>query len=885
MRLPIFIFFTLSTVMLAAGPSRSLTLGTGLQAALPTATFTEDATLTEGGYATLRGKAGNPAIALDDLPEESLTFAAVIRVQAARSSGARAVAEFEGVLGDRALFRIVNGRLEIGIKVKESWQRLASPTKLPVNRWVLVAGMLDGGKLYCVVDGFVDRVAPLTNQPRGPFTQVRLGESGSDQAFVGDLRRVEIIPGRADLDGLARKLGVPPPAETLPVKTVSASVPKFPPDKALRVSGETIHPIVDSGGANVTMVPWSGPRGKELISTGAYALHAPRAALLRPVGTDPLFAQRALSYPLYDTGHTLPFKGLRLDAVVRPDGRFDLIAHGGNTLFGDGYLTYYRNTGEVGAPKFAHATRKGVAGKSLLTALADSVHSLAVSDLSGDQVPDLILVTREPLAAYFPDNVTFWRDTKHPNAGRGRGYDVAGNWLGKRLRARVYWAEGYWTPEQELEFKAVKPVLMGDDDFQAQWQTCGFNVHAFALPLQGRPHLLLAADVDQVIALPTRFEGGEIRCEPGRPLLEGGASVVATYFNSTFSTADLDDDGVPEIIMSGNTGRPTVLKGDAPGNFREVGTLNRRGGYIEMDTLAVPVRLDWDRDGRSDIIAGDASGWLWFWPGTADPAVYGVPALFTREGKPVRHVAGPNGSIQGPSESGWGYLNPTAGDWSGRGELSIITNDIKGELMLYSPTAPGSLALEAPRRFRWQGKDLLTAWRARPAIVPAVFSANKLPRLLFMDWEGDLALGTPTAAGGTEFAHIAKLAGPDGKLLKLGTPWGGQWGRAKFAITDWDGDGRWDVLFGTMRSVHASFLSGDNIPAAATPFLLRNLGTNEAPVFAQPVSIRKADGGLIDAGHHICAVWPTDLDGDGREDLIYGSEDGKVYYFFRKELR
>ena len=117
--------------------------------------------------------------------------------------------------------------------------------------------------------------------------------------------------------------------------------------------------------------------------------------------------------------------------------------------------------------------------------------------------------------------------------------------------------------------------------------------------------------------------------------------------------------------------------------------------------------------------------------------------------------------------------------------------------------------------------------------------------------------------------------------MKLDGP-AGLWGRAKFAVTDWDGDGRWDMLFGTNRADHR-FFSKECAHREAMPFLLRNAGTAGSPVFEPPVPI-KLGSKYLAFGVHIAAVWPTDMNGDGRDDLIIGAEDGRVYRFLRNEL-
>jgi hypothetical protein len=301
-----------------------------------------------------------------------------------------------------------------------------------------------------------------------------------------------------------------------------------------------------------------------------------------------------------------------------------------------------------------------------------------------------------------------------------------------------------------------------------------------------------------------------------------------------------------------------------------------------MQTLTVPCRVDWDGDGILDLIAGDASGWLDFWPGTADPMVYHASKPMCVGDKPVHIQADYDGSIQGPNESRWGYLNPTVGDWDGDGKPDLITCDIRADMLLW-PRTENATVLGTPKGFTQGGKKLRVAWRQRPAILPARHgAAGDRPCLVHLDWGGVLCLGIPEAKGSTEIVEQRQFRFEDGEPVKLDGP-AGLWGRAKFALTDWDGDGTWDVVFGTNRS-DQKFFSEDYAKRESTPFVLRNTGTNQKPVFARPVPIQFGDDDLR-FGVHISAVWPTDMDGDGREDLIIGAEDGRVYRFLRQELR
>src|SRR5690606_451061 len=103
-------------------------------------------------------------------------------------------------------------------------------------------------------------------------------------------------------------------------------------------------------------------------------------------------------------------------------------------------------------------------------------------------------------------------------------------------------------------------------------------------------------------------------------------------------------------------------------------------------------------------------------------------------GKPIRRMAGPNGSVQGPAERKWGYSNPVVADWDADGKLDLIVNDIWGDVVWYrnvgTKTKP-ELVEAQPAQVEWSGAppkpdwvwwepkpgQLVTQWRTTPFVV------------------------------------------------------------------------------------------------------------------------------------------------------------------------
>ena len=503
--------------------------------------------------------------------------------------------------------------------------------------------------------------------------------------------------------------------------------------------------------------------------------------------------------------------------------------------------------------------------------------------------------------------------------GWDNAYDAAGKWTKGPLRGFVYLARNIGTTAEPVYGTPVKIAGVetfgwpspnfadfdGDGDLDL---LCGEFLDGFTyFENKGTRALPSFAPSRRLTLLPGAkgFPSAWLATQEADKLPGSPRPLTMDLEMITPTAIDWDKDGDMDLIVGDEDGRVAFVENT--GTFTAEKTpqflppvyFQQEADELKCGALATPVGVDWDGDGDTDIVSGNTAGTIAFYENLSGPGVekpkWAAPKNLEADGRLIRPMAGPNGSIQGPAEAKWGYTTLSIADWDGDGLPDILMNSILGKVVWFKNIGPRNspkLAAAQPIEVEWdgpqpaltygwlrpEGRALLTQWRTTPVAVD--WNRDGLTDLVMLDHEGYLAFFArakrdgklvllpparvlcadpvePVAQSAADTKGKNPLTLTPGKPLKLSAGIAGKSGRRKISIVDWDGDGKLDIL---LNSANANLLlqtaSGDG------KWFFRDMGL------------------LVEQNIEGHDVSPTivDFNADGIPDFLGGAEDGRFYY-------
>lgn len=182
---------------------------------------------------------------------------------------------------------------------------------------------------------------------------------------------------------------------------------------------------------------------------------------------------------------------------------------------------------------------------------------------------------------------------------------------------------------------------------------------------------------------PVYAEGVRLQTESGQPLAMELQMIVPVAL-------DWDLDGDTDLIVGDEDGRVAFVEnvsarvgGEIP-VFRAPVYFQQQADTLKCGALATPVGCDWDGDGDIDLVSGNTAGFIEIFRNLSGPGVekpkWSAPERLRVGGEVYRIQAGPNGSIQGPAEAKWGYTTLSVADWNLDGLPDVVVNSILGRV-------------------------------------------------------------------------------------------------------------------------------------------------------------------------------------------------------------
>lgn len=193
------------------------------------------------------------------------------------------------------------------------------------------------------------------------------------------------------------------------------------------------------------------------------------------------------------------------------------------------------------------------------------------------------------------------------------------------------------------------------------------------------------------------------------------------------TAVDWNRDGFTDILAGDEDGKISYLRhtsefNDGLPQFEAPIFVQQEAKYVDFGALTAPRVFDWDGDGLDDIISGNGVGHIGFIKnlGGKTPS-WSAPKLLEVDGKPIRLIQ--NTALPNTEQPIWGYTTIDVGYWDEDDLPDILANEHNGNIVFLknigSRTSP-ALDFPQPLQVTWQGEPL------RPAWVPGVAEGNEL---------------------------------------------------------------------------------------------------------------------------------------------------------------
>lgn len=265
---------------------------------------------------------------------------------------------------------------------------------------------------------------------------------------------------------------------------------------------------------------------------------------------------------------------------------------------------------------------------------------------------------------------------------------------------------------------------------------------------------------------------------------------------------------------------------------------------------ASPALLDYDGDGRLDLAVGSSDGGVYLYradPGADAAEAYRAETLPDGVPPPPAYAAPTPALLPGGAKlrAGSGYAALAAADLDGDGRAELLIAAADGRV-LYAKHRGGA-TFEQPRPLTAAGAPMRAeTGYAAPAVA---------------DWDGD---GTPDIAIGAADGSVTLYRGVPGQPFRyergVAAIAPSDAGYAAPAGIDWNGDGRAELLVGTIEGDLTLY----ERPAGAAGMAG---WTRVGPVRGQTLN-QMGNDALV--GGHYAMPLAADVNGDGRTDLVVG---------------